>query len=253
MFKQLFSLTKPSNNNYFDWAIDLDMHNHVLPALDDGAPDLLTSQKLLAGLHELGFKNYLFTPHIASSLYENNLDLIQVSFDSLKNSCLDSMKNSSSWNHRFAAEYMLDDQIFNRIDDGLLSFPSQANFVLVEFSYVGIPNNWHEMIFELLKRGYQPILAHPERYSYLEASFILKKLVPAGLHLQLNLLSLSGYYGQKIKKSAEFLMEEMSYEFVGTDLHHAKQLAALNEMKQNEQISNRINSYCFTNERLITQ
>ncbi len=245
---------KPSSKqSYYDWGVEVDMHNHILPALDDGAPDLVSSHALLAGLYELGFKQSIFTPHIASTLYENNPELISFAFESLKDSDPPIQDEVLKWPHRFAAEYMLDDVIFQRMEEGLLCFPSEAKYVLVEFSYIGMPYNWHEMIFEIIRRGYQPILAHPERYSFLNANLILEKMVPAGLNLQLNLLSLSGYYGMEFKKTAELLMAEGGYQFAGTDLHHLKQLEALKNMKLDEKISNRISSYSFYNERLIRE
>jgi tyrosine-protein phosphatase YwqE len=250
MPKHFFSFFKSSPKTYFDWGIKLDMHNHLLPALDDGAPDLLSSQRLWSGLQDLGFTQSIFTPHIAATLYENTAERIQTAFDSLKSVLQHS--SEGPWSHRFAAEYMLDDLIFQRMEEGLLTFPGASNYVLVEFSYVGMPYNWHEMIFELLRRGYQPILAHPERYSFIHAPFILKKLVPAGLKLQLNLLSLGAYYGPEAKKTADFLLREGAYQFAGTDVHHAHHITALQAMKTDEKISNRLASYSFDNEQLFS-
>lgn len=151
----------------------------------------------------------------------------------------------------FAAEYMLDDQFFHLIEKGLITYPSEAQYVLVEFPYLGKPHQWHEMVFEMHKSGYQPILAHPERYQFITPEYLMQKLMHAGFKFQLNLLSLSGYYGPKIKALAVLYLKEGIYQFAGTDMHHSFHLEALRKMKQDEKISAKISDYTFQNDLLF--
>jgi protein-tyrosine phosphatase len=257
----------------FDWGIHIDIHNHILPALDDGSSDILTSHILLDGLQELGFSSSISTPHIALGLYHNDLAGIQQSYECLKDSMpkthqdhdsidLESDINSAASKsvqtatpknmlHGFAAEYMLDDQFFHLIEKGLITYPSEAQYVLVEFPYLGKPHQWHEMVFEMHKSGYQPILAHPERYQFITPEYLMQKLMHAGFKFQLNLLSLSGYYGPKIKACADLYLKEGVYQFAGTDMHHSFHLEALRKMKQDEKISAKLLDYTFQNELLF--
>lgn len=223
-----------------DWGIQIDMHNHVLPGIDDGSPDINTSHVLVAGLSELGFTSCISTPHIASGLYANTDSTISQAYSSL----------GSPYVTSFSAEYMLDDQFYDQLSEGLITYPGEGNYVLVEFSYVGLPVNWHEMVFELISKGYQPILAHPERYHFLSTQDILEKIMPTGLQLQLNLLALSTYYGTAIQKKAQTYIEESAYDYVGTDMHHLKHLEALLKLKQDEKIANKLNDYSFKNSLL---
>jgi len=236
----------------FDWGIHIDIHNHILPALDDGSTDISTSHVLMAGLQELGFSHSVATPHIALGLYHNDVDGIQQSFQYLKDSI-----DSENLNHPpkellagYAAEYMLDDQFFELMEKGLMTYPGEGQHVLVEFPYLGKPHQWHEMIFEMLGKGYQPILAHPERYQFITPEYLMQKLMPAGFKFQLNLLSLSGYYGAKIKQCADLYLKEGIYQFAGTDLHHSFHLEALQKMKRDEKISTKLSDYTFHNDLL---
>jgi tyrosine-protein phosphatase YwqE len=230
----------PTVTSNFDWGIHTDIHNHVLPGIDDGSPDINTSHVLVAGLSELGFTSCISTPHIASGLYANTVSTISKAYNSLGSPLISG----------FAAEYMLDDQFYDQLSTGLITYPGLGNYVLVEFSYVGIPVNWHEMVFELISKGYQPILAHPERYHFLSTQDILEKIMPAGLQLQLNLLALSTYYGTAIQKKANTLLAEAAYDYVGTDMHHLKHLEALLQLKQDEKIAKKLINYSFMNNLL---
>jgi len=256
--------TKNKSGQNFEWGIHIDIHNHILPALDDGSPDISTSHILLDGLEELGFTHSVSTPHIAAGIYHNDSQSIAHSFQSLKDSFLNITQenNVSEPNHLskaqsiilngFASEYMLDDQFYEWIEKGLITYPSTGQYVLVEFPYLGKPPQWHELVFEMLKKRYQPILAHPERYQFISPEYLMETLMPSGFKFQLNLLSLSGYYGPKIKQLADIYLNAGIYEFVGTDMHHMFHLEALRKMKQDEKISNRLSAYEFQNDLLIS-
>jgi protein-tyrosine phosphatase len=87
------------------------------------------------------------------------------------------------------------------------------------------------MLFSLQMLGLQPILAHPERYNYYYDNFEqYERFKELGCKLQLNLLSLSGGYGPQVKKTAEKLLKKKMIDFVGTDMHHEKHLAMLQNL-----------------------
>jgi tyrosine-protein phosphatase YwqE len=124
-----------------------------------------------------------------------------------------------------AAEYMIDDYFIELLkkDEPLLTL--HKNLILTEISFTSTPENLEGIITLITEKGYKPILAHPERYQYFQQNFdkyfYLKEI---GFTLQVNLLSLTGYYGSKAQKAANFIFENNLANLVGTDLHHYKHL-----------------------------
>ena len=93
------------------------------------------------------------------------------------------------------------------------------------------PLDLQEVLFEMQLQNYQPVIAHPERYVYLSRKKeFFDELKNAGCYLQLNLLSLTGYYGGAVQDLAEYLLKKDYYDFAGTDLHHHRHLAALQKL-----------------------
>jgi protein-tyrosine phosphatase len=231
------------------WGIHVDIHNHVLPAIDDGAQNLEQSVFLLNGLAGLGFQKVLATPHIAAGIYSNNSTSISTAFQEVKNS----KYSESALLTGFASEYMLDDYFDRLIQEGLMCLPNlmQHKYVLVELPYMDLPRHWHDSIFEMRKAGYIPILAHPERYAYIKPSIMLDRFRSIGILFQLNLLSLSGYYGKPIMQVAQCYLREGLYDFAATDIHHENHLLGLQRMSLNHELSEQIAAYPFKNNQVF--
>jgi tyrosine-protein phosphatase YwqE len=227
------------------WGIHVDIHNHVLPGIDDGAQDLEQSAFLLKGLADLGFHEIIATPHTAAGIYLNNPASIAAAFEAVQSSAISEKKNLKS----FASEYMMDDYFDRLIPLGLLCLPNRANhrYVLVELPYMDLPYHWHDSIFALRKAGYIPILAHPERYAYIKPSIMLERFRATGILFQLNLLSLGGYYGRSVMQVAQCYMREGLYDFAGTDVHHDNHILGLQRMAKDVELSIQIAEYPFKN------
>ena len=202
-----------------------DIHSHILPGIDDGAPNLETSLHLIKGLYALGIRKSIATPHIIGDLYRNTPETISAALEKVKQGCIDAgidMEISA------AAEYMLDDHFMELLQQGSPLLTLHKNILLTEIAYTMAPTNLEEMAFNIITQGYQPILAHPERYFFYhndyDAYYRLKEL---GFHLQVSLLSLTGYYGKGVAKAAKFILKKELASLVGTDLHHARHLSAL--------------------------
>jgi tyrosine-protein phosphatase YwqE len=130
-----------------------------------------------------------------------------------------------------AAEYFIDDHFEEELRKRKPLLCINNNLVLVEFSMVTAPFDLQKIIFELQMQEYQPVIAHPERYTYLlRNKSMLEQLKTAGCLFQLNLLSLTGYYGRSVQELAEHLVLNNCYELAGTDLHHAHHLSALQKL-----------------------
>lgn len=206
-------------------GISTDMHSHLLPGIDDGSPDVETSIALIRGLMELGYKKFITTPHIMWDIYQNTHETIKAAHTVLK----EALKKEKIKVHvRAAAEYFLDDHFDTLLESETPLLTIHDNMVLVEFSFVNAPFDLKEKLFALQVKGYQPVLAHPERYLYIrENKEFYDALKDAGCLFQLNLLSLSNYYGKASTDLANYLIKKNYIDLLGTDLHHERHLEAL--------------------------
>jgi protein-tyrosine phosphatase len=222
----MFSIFKKKKRTPVDLSgIGTDMHSHLLPGIDDGSPDTETSLELIAGLQELGYKKFITTPHILWDMYKNDVGTIFTAHQQLQQAL---KQNNVDVPVKSAAEYFLDDHFDELLQSNAPLLTLHNNWVLVEFSFVTTPLNFKEKLFNMQMKGYQPVLAHPERYLYFMAD---KKwydeLKNAGCYFQLNILSLTGYYGKASLQLAHYLINKQYINLLGTDCHHFRHLHAL--------------------------
>jgi tyrosine-protein phosphatase YwqE len=203
----------------------VDIHSHFLPNIDDGSVSMEESVALLRRMHGYGIKHIICTPHVMESVWENTSETIQRQLDAL-NSHLKSIEFNDITLHA-AAEYMLDAN-FDRLLKTEKLRTLKDNYILVELSFLSAPVNLYETLFNIQIAGYKPVLAHPERYSYFHSSMEeYLKLKAAGCLFQMNLLSLSNYYGPKVHAVAIDLLKLELIDFTGTDTHNQQQLDIL--------------------------
>jgi tyrosine-protein phosphatase YwqE len=204
--------------------VTVDMHSHILPGIDDGSPDVETSVLLVRGLYDLGIQTCIATPHIIGDLYRNNDETIEAALNELQKAlqAADIPMQVSA-----AAEYMLDDYFMELLQQPKPLRTLHKNLLLTEIPYTSEPVNLPEIVFHIITSGYQPVLAHPERYFYFHKNFKdYNKLKELGFILQVNLLSLTGYYGKNAAQAARYLLDEGLIDLAGTDLHHSRHLSA---------------------------
>jgi tyrosine-protein phosphatase YwqE len=228
----MFSFFRKKNNNLpADFsALSADMHSHLIPGIDDGAPDMDASLNLIRGLIDLGYKKIITTPHIYSDLYPNTPGTIGAGY---KDVMAELERQKITVEFHAAAEYLMDEQFSRMLDDTRPLLTLKDKWVLVELSFVVPAINLKEILFGLQMKGYQPILAHPERYLYFGANKAwYDQLRDAGCLFQLNLLSFAGYYGKGPQELAEFLIKKKYVDLLGTDLHHERHLHALRTSQQ---------------------
>jgi protein-tyrosine phosphatase len=205
--------------------LSCDMHSHLIPGIDDGVPDLSTSLQLIRGLIDLGYRKIITTPHINGDIFANTPEVINGGLDAVRAGL---SRESIGVPVGAAAEYLMDDVFVRRLEKGESLLRLQDNMVLVELSFIVPAINLMEILFQLQLEGYQPVLAHPERYLYFSANKgWYEQLRNAGCLFQLNLLSFSGYYGPQTRDVANYLVKKGYVEYLGTDLHHSKQLEQL--------------------------
>ena len=195
----------------------VDMHSHLLPGIDDGAKDLEDSLNMITGLLDLGYKEFITTPHIMGDYYRNSKDTIFPALDEVRNELV---KKNISCKISAAAEYYLDEWFYEKVKKGEEFLTLKDNYLLVETSYINKPANFRAVLFDLQSAGYSVVLAHPERYSYLFSSFdLFEELYELKMNFQININSLSGHYGKESKKFAEQLIKKNMVDFIGTDCH----------------------------------
>ena len=215
---------KKKNQRLFEGLIDI--HNHTLPGIDDGSKTINQSLEMLNIYNDLGVQKLIVTPHIYKDLYPNTEHNIQAAFKSLR---------AASQNYNieiigYAAEYMVDEFFINDINAKAPLLNCFNEHVLIEIPFFGQLKRLNEALFIMQNKGYLPILAHPERYSALQTIEEVEGLKRKGAQMQLNALSLIGFYGPEAKKNASLWLQKGLYDFIGTDAHNPYQLKKMKEI-----------------------
>lgn len=190
----------------------LDYHSHLLPGVDDGVQTMEETLEILANFEEQGIAELWLTPHVMEDI-PNTTEGLKERFALLKAEYKGTIKLN------LAAEYMLDALFESRLSDNdFLPLGEQGNHLLVETSYFNPPMRLHETLARIKSKGYYPVLAHPERYQYMDEKDY-KRLKAEGIKFQLNWASLAGRYGRPEQKKAEWIIKNNMYDVVGSDTH----------------------------------
>ena len=212
----------------------IDIHNHILPGIDDGAKTIEDSIKLIKGFNEFGVTDFICTPHIMENYYPNNPSTIASSLSLLQNAL--KMNNLEHVNIESAAEHMIDSG-FEKILEDKQIMPLAKNYLLIEMSYLQASINFDEAVKKIKKSNYSPILAHPERYVYFHNKLkALNKIKDTGVFFQLNMLSLSNYYGKDVNKIATHLIKENLIDFIASDTHSINHINQLKKITVNTSV-----------------
>ena len=247
MFK-LFSRPKPKEDAFDFTKLKVDMHSHLLPGIDDGARDLHSSVTLIKGLKALGYKKLITTPHIMWDMYRNTPEIIKEKLQTVKEAVAG---EGIEIELHAAAEYFLDYHMEELLAGKEPLLTISENKVLVEMSLAFPAMNTKELLFELEMQGYQPVMAHPERYIYLQQNKgFFDELKDMGCLFQLNLLSLTGQYGRTVQELAQHLLKKNYYDMMGTDLHNTNHLQGLQNLKAGELINQWLDSGSVLNSQL---
>ncbi len=211
-----FKKSKPALRDLFTDHFT-DIHNHLLPGIDDGSKNIDNTKELISQLVEIGFSEFITTPHVIDGLWNNTTPHIKETFS---NTVVELQKSNLIAPKRTAAEYMMDYKFHETVKTADL-LTLKDNYLLVEMSYYNPPVQLYEILFDIQLAGYIPVLAHPERYTFYEKNYSeYAKLKKAGCKFQMNLLSSVGYYGKDVALIADKLLADGMYDFVGSDVHH---------------------------------
>lgn len=224
-FSKIFNKKQPDLHELNLSHFKTDIHSHLIPGIDDGAQNMDESIALLAKFESLGYEKVVTTPHIMSDYYKNTPDIILAGLDDLNAT---REKLNLNIEVEAAAEYYYDETFMERLNknEKLLTFGD--NYVLFEFSFHTEPPETEKLFFELLTKGYKPVVAHFERYLFLKGNIDrVYKWREEGVNIQLNLNSITGHYGPQIKQQACALIDAGQVDFAGTDCHRIDHLMLL--------------------------
>ncbi len=202
--------------------LQVDMHSHFLPNLDDGSTSLEESVTLLRWFEDRGYKKIITTPHIIQDQYQNSPETIFPALEKVREAM---QAAGSALKIEAAAEYFIDEQFIGWLDSDQPLLTLKDKYVLVETGFMNEPAYLREVFFKMRLKGYKPVFAHPERYMYLQIKKEkVEELFDGGVFLQVNLMSLSGYYGPQALKLAEWMIEKGFVHFLGSDCHRIQHL-----------------------------
>lgn len=199
-----------------------DFHSHLLPGVDDGFKQPEQTLMALEEMERLGISEVWLTPHIMEDI-PNTPDSLKSGFEELK-------KNyNGNISLHLAAENMLDNLFIQRFEkNNILSMNNKM--ILVETSYFNPPMEFDGLIGDILNKGYWPLLAHPERYKYMDESKY-RQLKERGVLFQLNLGAIVGGYSPETQTKAKKILQNGWYDCIGSDIHSFKQLKQLIDIK----------------------
>jgi protein-tyrosine phosphatase len=220
--KNLFS---SKSNTVFDLSqLEVDMHSHLIPGIDDGSPSMDHTIAMLAKFEQLGYRKVVTTPHILNDVHPNTPQTILGGLADVK---AEIKRLGMNIEIEAAAEYYCDESFLPIIErNDILSFGN--NYVLMEFGFLSPSQYEAQALFNLQVAGYTPVIAHYERYPYYFGDFKkVDDLRERNIQIQVNLNSLTGHYGPGVKKMAEQLIKNKQVDFLGTDCHRIEHLMLL--------------------------
>lgn len=199
-----------------------DWHSHILPGVDDGFKEMEDSLKAISELDKLGVKHLWLTPHVMEDC-PNETKVLRKRFEELK------LSYDGNVTLHLASENMLDALFEDRLEtNDFLPLGVNGTHLLVETSYYNPPMNMTGILEHVKSKGYHPVLAHPERYQYMDEKDY-ERLREMGVLFQANYFSLVGAYGSTAQKKLEWLLKKGMIDLMGSDLHRLRVLMSLTE------------------------
>lgn len=199
-----------------------DIHCHILPGVDDGAKDMDMAMELLKAEYRDGVRNIILTPHFRRKMFEPPLDLILSTFEQLKKNAERELPIKLYLGCEYHVNMEIVDDLINR------RRPSMANstYVLCEYSGGSEAAYIRERSYDLICRGFVPILAHIERYPVLTKDFgFIEELTELGCLMQVNAGSILGDDGFSAKRFCRKLIYYDMLHLIGSDAHDLKRRA----------------------------
>lgn len=224
----MFNWLKKSDQQNIN-PILVDIHSHLIPLIDDGVKSFDESVDIIEKFQKLGYKKIITTPHIMSDAYRNTPEIILPKLAELNSILQDKGIDVTV---EAAAEYYLD-EYFIKLVEAKNILTVGKNYLLFETNFLTEPFNLKEFIFLATTKGYKPVLAHPERYLYLQNNKEkLQDLLDRGVLFQINISSITGYYSKQVQQTAQKLIDWGWVHFLGSDCHHHQHIKLVEDAQQ---------------------
>jgi len=227
----VFNWFRKTKSSKISNPLQVDIHSHLLPGLDDGVKTLEESAEIIQRFIALGYQKLITTPHVMSDSYRNTSEGILAKRDELVTYL---NKTNVQIEVEVAAEYYLDEVFMKKIEQGIPLLTFGDKYLLFETNFMTEPLNLKEFIFTASTKGYKLVLAHPERYIFLQHDFKkIEDLINRGVYFQLNTSSLTGYYSKEAQRAAQKLVDRGWVHFLGSDCHSHQHINLLQQVQSN--------------------
>lgn len=225
-----------------------DVHCHILPGVDHGAKNIQNGIELLKADMDMGIDRVILTSHVTSETFENTPETLQTAFETFKEAVKEAGLDVEM---HLSAEYRMDDYWQKEYAAGHI-VPMPGNYILLENSFVQELIGSDQMMFDLMCKGYKPILAHPERYPYWAHNRErYEKMHNTNLKFQINILSFTGYFGSSARDTANWLVKNGMVDMLGSDMHnleHAEIIKDFLRSKEWRKISEKLQGHIINDE-----
>jgi tyrosine-protein phosphatase YwqE len=211
-------------------ALNVDIHSHLLPGIDDGVKSFDESLKVIRQFADAGYKRLITTPHIMSDTYRNEPTGIHAKLSELHQHLA---VNKIPVTVEAAAEYYLDSSLIHQVEANSPLMTFGDRYFLFEMNYMTEPYQLKDFIFKLITQGYRPVLAHPERYQFMTLEKA-EDLHNRGVLMQLNLLSFIDYYSRPVRQLANQFVDRGWVDLLGSDCHNQRHSGLLKEVQKNK-------------------
>jgi tyrosine-protein phosphatase YwqE len=200
-----------------------DVHSHLLPGLDDGVKSMEETADIIRIFQSLGYTKIITTPHVMQDHYRNTPEIIH---QGLTKTAEYLKEKKLTVTLEAAAEYYLDEFLVKQLETNTRLLTLGDNYLLFETNFLSEPMLLNEFIFNATTQGYKLVLAHPERYVYLQNNMSrVEDLHDRGVLFQLNAASILGVYSRPVQTLANKLIDLGYVHMIGSDCHnmlHAK-------------------------------
>lgn len=198
----------------------IDLHCHILPGIDDGAPDLATSLEMARMAAADGIKLIACTPHMMPGVYDNTGPQVREAIVALQTQLDDA---GIDLRLMTGADIHLQTGLARGLKDGRLLSLNDSRYFLFEPPHHVAPPRLEDAVFDVMAAGYQPLITHPERLSWIESHYeIMKKMVHGGAWMQITCGSITGRFGRRPQYWAERMLDEGLVHLIATDAHNLR-------------------------------
>ena len=210
-----------------------DVHSHILFGIDDGSRTISESVELLKKLKSVGFNNVILTPHfILDSTYNSNYESNIKIYNELKERLID---ENIDINIYLGNEIFIDKNVPTLLEKNIITSLNGTKYVLVEFPMHNKLLNLEDILYEIRSKGYEVVIAHPERYDAFKEDYsIVDTLREDGFLFQSNYSSILGYYGKDSIKLLKYMLKRHYIDFLGTDIHRIEKTYVIDNFKKIE-------------------